>query len=281
MKIFTSTFCTNIRALYFCNILKFKHFPMGYIFCLTFGFLLVYSWYTKITNLIKIKERGIRQQPVMSLQAYRLIKEKIIRNEFESLQKLNDSLLAKELKISRTPVREALVMLEREGLISRSESSRGFYLKAFSVKDVYDLYGYRQILEIGAAEHAIKNVTREDIIKMSSILEDVDHIAKNKSPSEALVKALDFHIRFSEVGTNSVFLLDALRNCYEKLTLISWSCQNLEMTAKSGAEHVEILEALKAGDLGDLQRRIRQHITRARDRALSIIQLDTKRLFIM
>ena len=53
-----------------------------------------------------------------AFRAYQLTKDKIIRNELDPRQKLSEIELAKELNISRTPVREALIMLEKDGLIN-------------------------------------------------------------------------------------------------------------------------------------------------------------------
>ena len=90
-----------------------------------------------------------------NFRAYQLIKEKIIRNELDPRQRITEIGLAKALNFSRTPVREALIMLEKDELITRYNQDRGFYLKQYSFKDVFNLYEFREILEVYLADSII------------------------------------------------------------------------------------------------------------------------------
>ena len=81
-----------------------------------------------------------------AFRAYQLTKDKIIRNELDPRQKLSEIELAKELEMSRTPVREALQKLESEGLIKALET-RGFVVSLDSVEEVQELFEIRAILE--------------------------------------------------------------------------------------------------------------------------------------
>jgi len=225
----------------------------------------------------------MKQETVpVSRQAYDLIKSKIFRNEFGSRERINDTRLAQELKMSRTPIREALIVLEKEGLISRFGGTRGFYLRPFSIKDVYDLYEFRQMIELAAVESAVTNLTDADLDRLDRILSGVDEIIlQGGRPSEALVRALDFHIQLMEACTHNTFVIETLKSCYDKLVVISWSCHNQEMSEKSAKDHGQIMKALRDRDARALEQHIRQHITNARDRAMSIIQVDTQKIYIM
>ena len=103
-------------------------------------------------------------QKNLSLHAYRLIKDRIIQNQIDSRQKINEIKFSKELKLSRTPIREALIMLEKEDLINRYENNRGFYIKQFSIKEIYDLYEFRRVLEIAAANIITENLILARIV---------------------------------------------------------------------------------------------------------------------
>ncbi|MBI4773807.1 MAG: GntR family transcriptional regulator [Deltaproteobacteria bacterium] len=223
---------------------------------------------------------GKAEGPTAS-RAYQLTKDKIIRNELDPRQKLSEIELAKELDISRTPVREALIMLEKDGLITRYEGTRGFYLKQFSLKDIQDLYEFREMIEVAAAARIIENVTDRHIGELAAILQEVETIIEDGRPADALVKALDFHIHCVQTCTNNPFITYALRNCYEKLTVVSWTCHDINACISGAKEHHEILDALRARDLNKLVERSRHHVHRARDRMMDTLKLGTKRLYFM
>ena len=189
----------------------------------------------------------------LRLQAYQLIKDRIIRNKFNSRQKLNEIELSNELQLSRTPIREALIMLEKDDLINRYENDRGFYVKQFSIKDVYDLYEFRRILEIAAANMVIKHPVARKIEYLSEDLIETKKIIEKNDPA-ALLKVIGFHIEFVELCENSM-IINALSNCSDKLFLICASCKNIDISIKSFEEHEAILSALKAGDISQLRRR--------------------------
>ena len=222
-----------------------------------------------------------RRPNLRSHLACDLIKRRIIRNEFPSMEKMNDSILAKQLHLGRTPVREALIMLETQGFLHRSGPSPGFYARAFSVKEISDLYDFRFLLERAILDRAISNITQEHREELSTILDEVNRSIKTGNAAEALARSMDFHVRFSEVSTDNGFIVDSLRSCYEKLILISWSCHNIEMCLKSAEEHAQILEAIRNKNRDALLKSVAKHNNKARFRALSLIQVDTKRLYII
>ncbi len=215
----------------------------------------------------------------VSLIAYEKIKKQILHNELDFRQQLLEDNFSSALSISRTPVREALIMLEKEGLITRSQG-RGFYIQRFSVKDVDDFYHFRNILETASTDLIISNITEEDIDELYKVLEKVRTIREKGYPAEAMTAGLQFHVRIIEICQNDM-IVRSLKNCYDKLILVSWSYYQIESCIKSAKEHEEILEVLKTKDLNKLRIRTRQHLDSARKRTLDIFKIDTQRLYIM
>ncbi len=119
----------------------------------------------------------------VGLTAYNHIKRKILQNEIDFRQGLKEEDFSRELGLSRTPVREAFIMLEKEGLLARS-LGKGFYVKNFSMKDIYDFYEFRQILETASTKYIIANVTDKDVDEFSNFLQ------KNKDPSVMIINTL-------------------------------------------------------------------------------------------
>jgi DNA-binding GntR family transcriptional regulator len=80
-------------------------------------------------------------------QVHRALVERILREELRAGGRLSDTVLAAALGVSRTPVREALVRLEREGFLE-SDVGRGFFVKPLSTREVRDVYPILWTLEI-------------------------------------------------------------------------------------------------------------------------------------
>jgi len=82
----------------------------------------------------------------LTQQAYRLIRDGILRGQLKDSQRLTEDYFAQEFQISKSPIREALNRLETEGLI-KIVPRRGAFVRDFSIKDVEEIYEMREILE--------------------------------------------------------------------------------------------------------------------------------------
>src|ERR1700691_1970913 len=91
--------------------------------------------------------------PNLTELTYRSIKEQLLDGTLREGMRLTEELLATQLGISKSPVREALNRLEVEGLVC-IESRRGAYVREFSSKEVSDLYDLREMLELHAVAAA-------------------------------------------------------------------------------------------------------------------------------
>src|SRR5882757_2181720 len=77
-------------------------------------------------------------------------------------ERLNEAILAKELGVSRTPLREALNRLSTEGFLTFS-ANNGFFRKTMDVKEIFDLYEFRMYLEQVAVRLAVDRATDESL----------------------------------------------------------------------------------------------------------------------
>ena len=76
---------------------------------------------------------------------------------------LKETQIASELKVSRTPIREAFKQLENEGLIDYIPN-RGCFAKGFTKQDIEDIYAVRKALEILCVEWAVSRITEDEIL---------------------------------------------------------------------------------------------------------------------
>ena len=104
-----------------------------------------------------------------------ILRDRILNDEYEHGQKLNELALANELKISRTPIREALKQLELEGLVE-SIPNKGVYVKGFSPRDIDDMFEIRLALEGLAIQLAIDRMDEVHLAKIKDVFELMEFI---------------------------------------------------------------------------------------------------------
>ncbi len=101
------------------------------------------------------------------LHAYEQIRQAIVEGRYAAGQRLIEKRLGEEFQVSRTPVREALRMLESEGLVL-SLPNKGSVVRPLTAHDIYDIYELRVRLESLAAERAARNPKAEDLEVLES-----------------------------------------------------------------------------------------------------------------
>jgi DNA-binding GntR family transcriptional regulator len=173
----------------------------------------------------------------------------------------DEKIFSKESKISRTPIREASSCPKRKGW---SVGRGGVYIHQFRMKDMQDIYEFRSLVEIAASKLILSQITEEnrgphpDSNQLKSLI-------RNGDPAEILVKSFEFHSKFIEASEN-LMIIGAMKNCYEKIILISWSAKEMAGSVQSLKEHEEILSALRKRDLKQLEKTIHNHNVKGRDR---------------
>ncbi len=115
-------------------------------------------------RLSQVRVLSLREQVVEQIRAA------IIENRFNPGDRITEAQLTEELGVSRTPVREALILLEREGLVV-SAANHGSMVRAFGERDVDDIFSMRTTLENFAGELVIDNLETSDF---SVLYESID-----------------------------------------------------------------------------------------------------------
>jgi DNA-binding transcriptional regulator YhcF (GntR family) len=103
-----------------------------------------------------------------------LLRAALVRGTFEPGQHLNEAGLAEKLGVSRGPIREAFVELQREGLLTL-ERHRGARVNRLSRTDIDEIYELRKALERLAVERAVRQATEDDFAAMSDVVTKLRH----------------------------------------------------------------------------------------------------------
>lgn len=209
---------------------------------------------------------------------YLTLRSMILNFEIQPNSRLTETGLAAYFKVSRTPIREALLRLETEDLIS-IRSKQGCFVRGIDFDEFADYYQVRINLEMLSLETACTYMSNEAIERLCKVWE------KNLSTGEASdaerITQLDeaFHIRIAEGGGNLV-LVKMLSNINNRIRIV----RRLDFTdqgriAKTYDEHYQILQALLNRDLAKAKNDMIEHIKKSEEftKKLTMINLGMHR----
>lgn len=109
-----------------------------------------------------------------------IVRERILKGEYEIGEKIKENQIASELRVSRTPIREAFKLLENEGLIDYIPN-RGCFAKGFTKQDVEDIYAVREALEEMAVRWAVARISENEIDEMEEQCDLMEFYTRKKT----------------------------------------------------------------------------------------------------
>jgi DNA-binding GntR family transcriptional regulator len=168
----------------------------------------------KLKPLSGIQQRG--------MQAYHALLNGIIGNTIESGMQLRPDIIAAQLEISTTPVREALHRLEGDGLVVK-QPYQGWFVREFTEQEVRELYEMRAALECFAVRLACERITEEEI----------EWLRKHQAVGEGALKQGDMDAYRVYNRDLHAAVLDAARNSYLVSTMEQLSLQSQMLMAKT------------------------------------------------
>jgi DNA-binding GntR family transcriptional regulator len=204
-----------------------------------------------------------------SSAATELIRQAIIDGRLPPGRRLKEEELARELGISRTPVREALLMLQAEGLVDAAPN-RGAAVRSHSAEDLDDLYQLRALLEGYSTRRAATRLSDEAIRGLGASCERFDGLLEAEAPMNELVdENLVFHQTILE-GAGSARLVSMVRQVIElPLVYRSYVWYSAEQQRISAHYHRQITRALETRDAERAELLMKEHVYEARDLLLA------------
>lgn len=200
---------------------------------------------------------------------YEKIRDAIVAGELAGGTPLTESSLAAWCGVSRTPIREALLRLEQDGLITRTE--RGLVVRSRSPEEILDIYEVRIALEATAARSAALRRTDHDIRNLRQAL----NISVNREDPADLVRAnVLFHRRVWHAAHNEA-VVDLLQRV--ELHLARYPETTLSHPGRwerACQQHAELVDAIEARDADAAAAIAHQHFTEARDIRLQLLTAE-------
>lgn len=202
--------------------------------------------------------------PALGDQLAQVMREQIVRRVLRPGTHLVEDSLAAQYDVSRGPVRDALRLLEAQGLVESRR--RGFYVVGLTRRDIEDLYELREAIEVVAVTRAIRLATPEQLESGRAIVREMLTAADRSHAREFAHADLRFHALLYEMGGNRR-LVDVWED-YEPLiaSLMQLTVEEDVDLHPSAHDHGRLLELIVAGEAGPLADEMRAHLRGARDR---------------
>lgn len=196
-------------------------------------------------------------------QAYSLLRERILKQEYTFGERLNIDILSRELSISNNPIREALTMLEKDGLITKTPNV-GSKVIEFTADSFRELTKTIEILVAGAyhlcrEEGKIEALTR----RMEEALEAQREAEDGGSDLDFARAAIRFDESFVKITENQrlIHLFDSQMDIFQMALLHDYQNRDIDRGANI-TEHEAILLATKSGDHDRVLNLIHHHYAR-------------------
>jgi DNA-binding GntR family transcriptional regulator len=204
----------------------------------------------------------------------------IIEGEYGPDERLIEEQLAERLGVSRTPIRQALTMLEAQGLVEIAPN-KGAMVCSFSVEDVRDIYDLRAVLEGHAARRAALRVGDKELGRLSELAEEMEGLAGRFSEHEEEIRRLvvlnqEFHGTIV-VASRNRRLGRLLRGTVQiPLMFKAFFWYGPHERTISNHYHRQILNALEAGDADRAEIVMREHVYEGRDFVIRTLMEDMR-----
>jgi len=201
-------------------------------------------------------------------KTYNILLNDIVLGKLYQGQKLVENDLMQAYHISKTPLREALIKLEKNGLLKR-EINRGFKIIRIGRKGAEEIYDLRERLEGLSVRKTIENITEEKIQKLTKAINEMEFHVKSKNMDEYIKLDINFHTLLCELSGNER-LLEINKNLQYQIKMLLKTSINLPGRGinLSFSEHKELYIAILSKDADKAEELIRKHIIKTKKAVL-------------
>jgi DNA-binding GntR family transcriptional regulator len=223
----------------------------------------------RLLSRVKEEEMTSRESPnkkseLLRDQAYTSIKNAIITAQFEPGHRLVEETLAADIGTSRTPIREALQKLEKEGLIVRRPNA-GFAVKGVMEEEVEDILDLQCMLEGYAGRLATSRITEDEISLLNELIYRQQGCLVNDDFETFIRLDGAFHDAIHRAAKNARLydLVQGLRDYVDRYRVIIFrSHASLHLSVK---DHKEVVSLMKTKKARQMEKLISKHMMRGKN----------------
>lgn len=198
------------------------------------------------------------------------LRESILSGRFAPGERLVEAELARELAISRGPIREALALLEKDGIVV-NVPRRGKFLTAFDTRTIDEIYSLRKVIEPYAVQLLIASLSES---KRAALLESIARIGDAADAGDVMLLAerdIAFHNRLYELADHELLRRVWTEAMAGKLRMLLNVTVRTHPLLTTAANHRLIVDAILANDTRLARKLITDHIDDAWQRAKSAL----------
>lgn len=210
------------------------------------------------------EEITLRKGRFLREQVHKKLKENIINGILPPHKRLIEEKIAAEMEMSRTPVREAIQKLEKEGLIHKLPRG-GYAISVVTVEDIDDVFGLRSVIEGYAAYLATQRATGEDIKALEDIVIKEEQYLQEKKYDEIIKLNTEFHEKLYKSARSSKLytMIYDLRDYIHRFRVMLLRYQ--DFVEISINDHKDMLVLMKAKNSARVEKLVRRHIIRGKN----------------
>ncbi|SPK74469.1 Formyl-coenzyme A transferase Frc (plasmid) [Cupriavidus taiwanensis] len=194
-------------------------------------------------------------------QAYAMLRQAIADADIYQSRdeiRLDERVLSEAMGVSRTPIREAMTLLEQEGFL-RTVPRRGIYIMRKTKREIVEMIQMWAALESMAARLATENASDAEIAQLRRMFDSF----RDSTPAEHIEEYSDANIAFHQAIvklSKSQIIMDTIRNIFIHVRAIrKMTISQSDRAARSIVDHLRIIEALEKRDTELAERLVRQH----------------------
>lgn len=202
---------------------------------------------------------------------FNTLREAILRGDIKPGERLMELQLASKLGVSRTPIREAIRMLEQEGL-AVTIPRKGAEVAKMTLKDMVDLLEIREALDELAVQIACKKITEEQLHLLRELKQEFEHCTQTKDVKRIAEADVKFHDVIYEATENPklVSILNNLREqVYRYRVEYIKDANNYPILIR---EHEAILKSLEERDVKKATKAMHEHVANQAVAVKAVIQ---------
>ena len=216
----------------------------------------------------------ISSRPTLVYAAAQVLRESILDGRFAPGERLFEAHIATKLGISRGPLREALQLLEQEGIVSNIPR-RGKFVQQLDERDVDDLYTLRKVLEVFAVERVVGIGSDEELGRLELAVEAIRTSAEAGDARATARLDIAFHGTLYEMAHHSMLYKAWSESIAGKLQILLNSTTRTHHDLHEPIQkHEIIVKAIQARDMERARMEVAIHVEDARRRALRMLKRE-------
>jgi len=222
---------------------------------------------------LTLSPRSLQRQQSLQEQAYHALRRAIFSGELKAGQRLVETQLATRLQVSRTPIREAIRLLQHENL-AMTDPSGVLRVATISATDAAQLYDCRLALERLSVLEACTKASAAHVQDLEKILLQSEDFKQNLTVSESQLLELDYQFhRLLAQSSGNAWLVALLEQVFDKMLLLRLQTtihnpQVLEIRV----EHRRIFEAIAARSPNQAIAAMESHLNASKERVVKEVQ---------